>query len=178
MRPSVLMNHTVRDREIFTHTRTHTHGHSHCADPASLSLIISHKCITAAVQTLKQANYDARTFTLGARTGTSAAASGVILQQLRRTREYVGCKFVKQTSTLAHTFEKPSWFPFCLQLPPTTVGIPLSSARQRDFVSNDLNSSLRLASLFYLKLILGVIMSSFVPTLKTRSKSELLLNIL
>lgn len=100
MRPSVLMNHTVRDREIFTHTRTHTHGHSHCADPASLSLIISHKCITAAVQTLKQANYDARTFTLGARTGTSAAASGVILQQLRHTREYVGCKFVKQTSTL------------------------------------------------------------------------------
>lgn len=44
----------------------HTHGHSHCADPASLSLIISHKCITAAVETLKQANYGARTFTLGA----------------------------------------------------------------------------------------------------------------
>lgn len=104
MRPSVLMNHTVRDREIYLHT--HTHGHSHCADPASLSLIISHKCITAAVQTLKQANYDARTFTLGARTGTSAAASGVILQQLRHTGEYVGCKFVTQTSTLAHNVWK------------------------------------------------------------------------
>lgn len=172
MRSSVLMNHTVRDREIFTHT------HSHCADPASLSLIISHKCIAAAVQTHWSKPIMMLVPSLWERAKNLSSSFRCDSSAVATQREYVGCKFVEQTSTLAHTFEKPSWFPFCLQLPPTTVRIPLSSVQQRDFVSNDLNSSLQLAPLFYLKLILGVIMSSFVTTLKTRSKNEPILNIL
>lgn len=55
MHSSVLMNHTMSESD----PHTHTHTIRQCADPAWLSLIISHKCITAAVQTLKKANYDA-----------------------------------------------------------------------------------------------------------------------